>query len=52
MSGSHRAPAEETELDMSTTRQIPTTQASTTQIRIGTTPSAPIPVGERQPVVR
>ena len=41
MSGSHRAPAEETELDMTTTTQIPTTR---------TTPSAPIPAAERQPV--
>ena len=40
MSGSHRAPAEETELDMSTTTQIPTR----------TTPSAPTPAAERQPV--
>jgi hypothetical protein len=39
MSGSHRRPAEETELDMSTTTQIPNR----------TTRSAPTPV-ERQPV--
>jgi len=40
MSGSHRAPAEETELDMSTTKQISTR----------TTSSAPTPAAERQPV--
>jgi hypothetical protein len=40
MSGSHPAPAEETELDMSTTTQIPT--------RV--TPSRLTPAAERQPV--
>jgi amino acid transporter len=39
MTGSHGRPAKETEPDM-----------STTQVRTGTTPSAPAPTAERQPV--